>query len=60
MESEIVRASGILELVCYALVSLVQDRENNAVAAKLCALNTILGDQRNRLDHVLETDTTCS
>lgn len=59
MESEILRASGVLELVCYALVSLIQDRENNGVAAKLCAMETILEDQKNRLDHVLETGATC-
>lgn len=58
MESEITRASGVLELVCYALVNLIQDRENNAVVAKLCAMETILEDQRNRLDYVLETGTT--
>ena len=59
IESEIARASGVLELVCYALVSLIQDRENNGVAAKLCAMETILEDQRNRLDYVLETGATC-
>ena len=58
MESEITRASGVLELVCYALVNLVQDRENKAVAAKLCALNTILEDQKKRLDYVLDTGET--